>query len=73
MLTCNLIPTRRMHTCKWSGFLDSQVMKMPCFVSSRSGTDNDGHEICLKGIKKKMKRKEGWIHLPWVQFFQSVI
>jgi hypothetical protein len=38
-------------------------------VGSRSGTNNDGHEICLK-----LKRKEkGWVHLPWVQFFQSEI
>jgi hypothetical protein len=34
----------------------------------------DGHKICFKGKKKQLKRKEkGWVPLPWVQFFQSVI
>jgi hypothetical protein len=45
-------------------------MKMPCFVSPRSGTNNDGHEICSKGKKKKVeKKREGMGPLPQVFFF----
>jgi hypothetical protein len=49
------------NTCK----LDTNINKKKKLMVTKS---------VLKEKKKQLKRKEkGWVPLPWVQFFQSVI